>query len=135
MALLLIDSGVKSGAFDKDGTTPLHGAVREVNVELARILIEQYGADVNAAGVLCGKTPLHVAADRRKESMVPMLSVLMEHGADINSVDKDGNTPLFVAASHGDLEVVRILAKHGADISAVNKDGNTPLFVAASYGT
>lgn len=39
---------------------------------------------------------------------------LVEQGADINEMDKDGNTPLYVAAAKGHMEIVRYLTEHKA---------------------
>ncbi len=40
-------------------------------------------------------TPLHIAADRGKQTMAELL---LEHGADPNSLDARGRTPLYLAA-------------------------------------
>ena len=49
---------------------------------------------------------------------------------DVNTKDKDGNTPLHLAASDNDYRGVEVLIKSGADIKAKNKHGNTPLHLA-----
>ncbi|MDA7949785.1 MAG: ankyrin repeat domain-containing protein [Hyphomicrobiaceae bacterium] len=47
-------------------------------------------------------------------------------------VDADGNSPLFVATQHGNLEAVRVLLKHGADLDARNQLDMTALMLAAA---
>lgn len=65
-------------------------------------------------------TPLHDAADlggRDYETEVPArlksAQVLLDHGADVNAVDKKGRTALDIAYEHGDKEMADILVKHG----------------------
>ena len=48
--------------------------------------------------------------------------------------DKDGNTPLMVAARAGNVDDVRLLLKAGADIEAKDDYGNTALMLAAQEG-
>jgi ankyrin repeat protein len=62
---------------------------------------------------------------------VKIVEALIERGIDINTVDKDGLTPLHEAAGSGHVEVVNTLIKKGANVKAVSKDGITPLHCAA----
>ena len=43
--------------------------------------------------------------------------------------DKDGATPLYVAANNGHIETIRLLLGAGAKVDLANKDGATPLYV------
>ncbi|MGC9105409.1 MAG: ankyrin repeat domain-containing protein [Thermoprotei archaeon] len=52
------------------------------------------------------------------------------HQCDVNIRDKDGNTPLHLAAWYGYLDIVKFLVEHGADVNARNAEGNTPLHLA-----
>ena len=59
----------------------------------------------------------------------------MEHGADKEKVDNDGNnSPLFVAAINGQMAVVKFLLAQGADVNTATFDGATPLLITASHG-
>lgn len=62
------------------------------------------------------------------------LNVLLSEGANIDTVDQNGNTPLMIAAKIGNIRMVRILLAHSPDIDKRNEDGNTALMVAAEYG-
>ncbi|XP_071944626.1 uncharacterized protein [Antedon mediterranea] len=54
----------------------------------------------------------------------------------VNSVDKDGNTPLHrhVTLGDGNVEIVNSLIAHGASITATNNEGNTPLHKHVTLG-
>ncbi len=53
---------------------------------------------------------------------------------DVNKRDNNGNTPLILAAKHGDFAIVKKLIIKGANIHAKNKDGYDAL-LALSYFT
>ena len=55
-------------------------------------------------------------------------------GADVSGADKDGWTPLHIAAQIGREAVAQLLMCYGADVSAADKDGWTPLHGAAENG-
>ncbi len=57
-------------------------------------------------------------------------TILKENPETVNTVDEDGNSPLYFAASKGDPEIVKLLISTGADINITNSDSNTPLLIA-----
>jgi hypothetical protein len=59
---------------------------------------------------------------------------LGEHGADVNTPDNDGATPVFIAAQEGQKEVVRTLAMLKANVETPRNDDATPVFAAAQNG-
>ncbi|KAF2114476.1 ankyrin repeat-containing domain protein [Lophiotrema nucula] len=85
---------------------------------------------------IIGGGALHYAAFRGR---LETGSDLVEIGADVNTRDDHGRTPLFLACTEGHLEVVRSLLSHGADpnISA-NERSNyelySPLQIAIAIG-
>jgi hypothetical protein len=88
-----------------------------------RWLIE-HGADPKLSWGELGDTALHFAAQRWD---VPMVELLVHHGADIHQRRADGRTAHTLAALHGNEPVAAWLLVHGA------KDECTPLekFVSA----
>jgi ankyrin repeat protein len=56
-----------------------------------------------------------------------MSEVLIESGAQLDSVAYPGFTLLHLAALNGDAEIIRLLVAHGLDVNAVNAYSHTPL--------
>lgn len=52
-----------------------------------------------------------------------IVRLLIDYGAEINTIDSDGDTPLHRAASQGSLEIVKALLNAGADVDAKNDMG------------
>jgi hypothetical protein len=93
--------------------------------ELVRWLVAN-GADINVADVY-NKTPLHQNAMRRNGNV----AVFLEVGANIEAKDKNGNTPLHMAAGSAfNSKTVQLLVLKGADVNSKNDQGETPLFFA-----
>ncbi|KAH8803357.1 hypothetical protein F5884DRAFT_847191 [Xylogone sp. PMI_703] len=63
-----------------------------------------------------------------------LVKVLLKRGADIESKDFDGKTPLLRAAIEGDKTVVELLLKNGANIESKDSSGKTPLSWAVTWG-
>jgi len=61
---------------------------------------------------------------------ITMLQALIAKGADINRVDKDGNSCLHWAVKRNNPEMVQYLLENGADKSKKNKQGETPAILA-----
>lgn len=63
-----------------------------------------------------------------------VLKILLEHGADINFTNENGQTELHMAADRGSIEVLEALAENGADVNFKDKNGQTPVHSAAASG-
>ena len=131
----------------REGTdaSALMVAIDSGHSEMARFLIER-GADVNHSGA--GRTPLHSAVQRQLSDVVQALLV---SGADPNvrlekrlpflsrSIQQDnglspttiGSTPFLLAASYGDVEMMRMLIEAGGDPLLVTEDNTNALMLAA----
>ena len=58
----------------------------------------------------------------------------MNHKADTEETDQEGNTPLVFATELGNLALVRQLLENGASVNVFNKDRLTPLLIATQQG-
>lgn len=71
-----------------------------------------------------GVSPLSWAVLKRDLSLVERL---LDHGADVNVANRDGNRPLHAAAFLGGDEIAAKLVERGADPQARSQAGDTPL--------
>ncbi|MCT4635232.1 MAG: ankyrin repeat domain-containing protein, partial [Rickettsiales bacterium] len=75
-----------------------------------------------------GKSAAHILAENLKPTS---MKLLMDHGARINALDMDGNTPLHYAVRSDNKRAVEDLVKRGANINVANpKTGKTPIDVS-----
>jgi ankyrin repeat protein len=58
------------------------------------------------------------------------LEALLQSGADPETTDEEGRTPLSIAAGLGETAKVRVLLQHGANADAVDHENLTPLHYA-----
>ena len=58
--------------------------------------------------------------------------LLLQHGANINGRNRDGNTALHLAVFLGRAEMAELLIKNGADVNAKNDDGAIPVDLLAT---
>uniref|UniRef100_A0A4W3H7U7 Ankyrin repeat domain 61 n=1 Tax=Callorhinchus milii TaxID=7868 RepID=A0A4W3H7U7_CALMI len=73
-------------------------------------------------------TPMHLAV---RHGAFPAISILAQHGANINAIDKYGMTPLHMATGILHKEMTEKLISYGADVnSKIPHSGNTPLKLA-----
>ena len=148
MAKALIEAGANVNFKDNYGETPLHLATNrnpgiKIKVELVKVLVEA-GADVNAKNSN-GWTPLICAEyfSNNKEEVIPILEAQLkkdkllfdaiktsdaskvqqsiDNGANVNSTDDNGYTPLdLTIKTSGKKEIAETLIKNNANI----KDSN-----------
>lgn len=62
------------------------------------------------------------------------LNVLLAEGADINSVNEDGNTALMLASNIGNPRMIKIILAHNPNIDQKNNEGYTALMIASEQG-
>jgi uncharacterized protein len=122
------------------GTTPLMRAAKAGDTEAMKVLLAK-GADPKIPTKF-GMTPLMAAAGlgskeedttgrkKTEEQAIASIQLCLDAGADVNTVDNQGETALHGAAQKGYDHVVQFLADHGAKLDAKDKKGRTPLDAA-----
>lgn len=112
------------------GNTPLHLACRvadQGNCDLVKLLL-QHPCDINSKGV-DDYTPLAYAVSSQNKELV---EILIERGAEINSVCVHGNTIISDAVMSfcgrpTQKEIIEILLSSGADPTIKNRYGHSAL--------
>jgi ankyrin repeat protein len=129
---LLIERGADVDAKDDYGATPLSEAAALGNEGVSRRLLTQ-GAQVNSRQAY-GQTPLLRAVGGRAKDDPAIISLLLEHGADVAARSDGGETVVIVAAVMAKPETISVLADKGADVTAVDRRGKTAIMHAARAG-
>ena len=134
-------------------------AVRAGNIERLRALLAR-GANIDVRGYGDGNSALHIAAGMEdgtnvdpvsgkwksgfgmvdpntgKAAWTPgiaaIITLLLDHGADIESRNAIGETPLWKSVNRGMLVHTRLLLKRGANSIAITAGGKPILFAAAT---
>jgi len=129
----LVASGAKGDGVngtDKDGTRPLHWAVRADELEIADLLLKA-GADATAQNRL-GLTALSLAAANGNGAMIRKL---LDHGANANQVENTGETILMVAARSGNADAARAILERKVDPNTAEPQLQlTALMIASEAG-
>ena len=124
----LINNGANVHAQDYDNSSPLHYATAGRAEDAAKVLLEN-GANVNVQNIY--GTPLHqVSFAPRGVGRLDFANMLIAYGANVNSRNNEGFTPLHKAASSA-VDIAKLLIASGSDVNAKNNDDRTPLHSAA----
>lgn len=114
---------------DKYGKTALNFGIIK-GIELVQHMVE-LGADINLPCDEDMTPPVSRAGGFWNHEDIARY--LVEKGANLNQVDKNGDTPLHIAAYNGRKDLCAFYLDHGAKLEAKNNNGFTP-FLSACDG-
>ena len=123
-----LDNGADIEARDENGLTPLMWASQQEVAAVVSLLLQR-GANPYLAD-RSGWTALHCAASNGSVDGMQELLKACRDGMD--TVNKDGETPLLLAIRMHREEIARALMAAGADVRASNNEGQNSLDVARS---
>ena len=101
----------------------LWGAARTGNLEGIKRYLDE-GADINELSDAADLSPLSWATIT---GQLKAAELLLELGADVNTGQGDGGTPLHIAVFLGRAEMAELLIEKGADVNRENHEGDTPI--------
>ena len=115
--------------FFKSKQQQLFDAIEANNLSKVKHLISDPKLDINAQ-IKDGATALHYAACGRLE----ICQFLVRKGADVNTTDNAGWTPLQVSILRGHNEITVLLIQNGGDIHVTDSSEHTLLHYATEQG-
>jgi len=125
-SLLAAVSGSAAAQTGPDSEKFLDAIEKQKSDEVIELVTKRGRAIINVRGY-SGATPLTTAMAKRATQYV---LYLLENGADPNLTDKNGDTPLLIAARLGYGEGVTAMLGAKAAVDAANRQGETALIVA-----
>ncbi|KAH8745520.1 ankyrin repeat-containing domain protein [Hyaloscypha finlandica] len=111
---IVLDSGAEKNYQDSNGYSALQLAACYSQQDIIRdLLIWQPNLELKSYE---GKTALAYASEERTDESANILKQLLDAGADIETTDNDGKTPIFNAKSTGRDANILLLLKRGAKL-------------------
>ncbi len=123
----LIESDINVNDVDYIGGTPLFYSEVYGMKESSDLLIKK-GAKLFIDGININfkhkTTLIHIASDIGNTNLIEQL---IKKGADVNSTNEYGFTPLHFAVINNDINIAELLIKSGADANIFDNEGKTPM--------
>lgn len=104
---LLLKGGADVNITNKKGATPLMMSIATRDLALIEMLLDG-GADVDKADAF-RRSPIHNVVELSSRALPAITRLLIQRGADINVVDKNGSTPLSKSIRFGKMQTIRML--------------------------
>jgi len=122
----LLDAKANIEATDALGRTLLMNATMRKNCDVVQLLLDA-GAKFNDH--LVGEI-INLAITNNNCNLLQTLINRSDYKFDLNYMNRDGKTPLIIAADHGKADIVEFLLDKGVKIESVGKNGSTALMAA-----
>lgn len=150
----LIQNKVDVNIHDIDGNTPLHIAAMKCELEIIKVLIRE-GSDLNAKNNKL-QTPLHVVGQgfeplfrdilekgddteilnlSRDLKIETIIMLLLENGADANTLDNEGKSPFYYLHRIISIELKMKFINSGADLTIKDNSGVSIMVSMFELGT
>ncbi|KAM9394095.1 protein TANC2 [Pholidichthys leucotaenia] len=132
-----VSSSVLQGlwmSYSTESLSPVLSSLRNLytpNIKVSRLLI-MAGADVNHRSDVLNNAP--VLCVHAHLGHTDAVTLLLDHGAQVNSQSNDGLTALGFAAAGGHLDIVTVLSQHRPKVGHVDSSGRCVLVLAAQHG-
>jgi ankyrin repeat protein len=129
---VLVSKGADVSDLDLKGNNLLHLACTGASQKGLIMKFVDLGVNVKQIRIQDGFTPLHCLLKDtdfwrdRLPDQLEVLELLIQNGADINSADNRGDTPLHLVCRSGtrhNKQLVQFLLEHGSNANAFNADG------------
>jgi len=125
---LLLSRGADASIIDVNGLTPLIWAAGIGKPESVEVLLETNpNLDLNIKDGVTGDSALMRAV---RSGKLESVRLLINKHADVNTVNKQGYTPLQLAALSGTTEKAKLLIEAGSNLNAMDATGRTALDLA-----
>jgi len=115
------------------GRTVLHACVKYAHIDALAYFLNAHQIDINVKDTTLGRTPLHIAIVNRSSINENMIQLLIENGADVNSENRECNTPFIEALTRCkglSLKTIQLMEEHGLQITPrVASEGLSVLLV------
>lgn len=106
-----------------DGFNTYESLIKTQNIELVKSIVESNNFDLNN---LNGdqNTGLHFYLINDLNDL-NYFSGLVDLGAEVNKLNEDGQSPLYLAIKDERIDEIKVLKENGADLTNINSDGTT----------
>jgi serine/threonine-protein phosphatase 6 regulatory ankyrin repeat subunit A len=129
--LLFLASHGNVDGYDSSGASPLMICVGKGLVDVIKSLLNcgASAAHRDYCGRSCLHTLLQLPHEQPHESLKQrsIAELLIKHGIDVNARDTSGRTPCHVAATTGNIEMLKLLMDKGGDVTVSDLSGKSCL--------
>ncbi|XP_021119571.1 palmitoyltransferase ZDHHC13 isoform X3 [Heterocephalus glaber] len=124
----LVEAGYDVRQPDKENVSLLHWAAINNRLDLVKFYISK-GAVIDQLGGDLNSTPLHWAI---RQGHLPMVILLLQHGADPTLIDGEGFSSIHLAVLFQRMPIIAYLISKGQSVNMTDVNGQTPLMLSAS---